>query len=168
MSIAFRSRIIVFVLSFLVWLALTTVRDIQEVVTGVIIAFLVSAIAGHFLITTDKQRHLAVRIMYAIAYLLKFLWEMIKANVHVAYLVVHPMVPVKPGIVKIRTNLTKDTAMTVLANSITLTPGTLTVDVNAEKQELYIHWITVRTDDIEENTREVGGRFEGLLREVFE
>jgi len=101
-------------------------------------------------------------------YILKFVWEIIKANLEVAYLVIHPMLPIKPGIVKIKTKLNKDSAITVLSNSITLTPGTLTVDVNKDKQELYIHWINVKTQDIDEATEEIGNRFEKTLTEVFE
>ncbi len=163
-----RSRIYVFVLSFLVWAALTTIRGIQEVIAGLIFAALVSLIAGHFLITTEKQKHVFHRAYSAVLYFFKFLWEMVKANIHVAYLVVHPKVPVKPGIVKVRTELTKDSAITVLSNSITLTPGTLTVDVDPKGHYLYVHWITILSEDIETNTQAVAGRFEGRLKEVFE
>jgi len=158
----------VFILSFLVWLALTHIGDIQEVIAGLIVAIIVSMIAGEFLITTEKSEHIIKRFISAILYLFKFLWEMIKANFHVAYIVLNPNLPIKPGIVKIRTNLTKDSAITVLTNSITLTPGTLTVDVNPETREIYIHWIDVLSTDVEESTKLIGGRFEKLLMEVFE
>jgi len=48
---------------------------------------------------------------------------MAKANIHVAYIVIHPLLPIKPGIVKVKTKLKRDSALTMLANSITLTPG---------------------------------------------
>jgi len=168
MSIKARSRIIVFILSLLVYLALTSFTDVQEIIAGVVIALFVSVVAGQFLITSEKSRHIFRRYIFAIIYFFKFLWEMAKANLHVAYLVVHPKVPVKPGIVKIKTKLTKDSAITVLTNSITLTPGTLTIDVNPDKKELYIHWIDVVSKDVQENTETIGGRFEKLLMEVFE
>ena len=56
----------------------------------------------------------------------------------------------------------------MLANSITLTPGTLTVDINEDKKELYIHWIKVKSTDINEATKEIGEKFEKTLTEVFE
>lgn len=168
MTIKTRSRLIVFVLSFLVWVALTSIRDLQEVIAGAILAFLVSLFAGHFLVTTEKHQHLTRRIFTGIRYFLKFLWEMVKANIHVAYIVLHPRVPIKPGIVKVKTNLTKDSAITVLANSITLTPGTLTVDINPDTRELYVHWITVDSTDLGTTSESIGGRFEHLLTEVFE
>ncbi len=168
MTIRNRSRITVFVLSFLIWLALTDIKDIQEVIAGLVVAIIVSMIAGKFLITTEKSEHIIKRFFSVILYLFKFLWEMIKANFHVAYIVLNPNLPINPGIVKIKTNLTKDSAITVLTNSITLTPGTLTVDVNPETKEIYIHWIDVLSTDVEESTKLIGGRFEKLLTEVFE
>jgi multicomponent Na+:H+ antiporter subunit E len=163
-----KSRIIVFVFALLVWFALTDIKNYQEVLIGIAISLLITFLAGHFLITTEKSQHPVKRVFHFLFYILKFFWEMIKANFEVAYLVIHPMLPIKPGIVKIKTKLTKDSAITVLANSITLTPGTLTVDINEDKKELYIHWINVQTKDIDEATEEIGNRFEKTLTEVFE
>ncbi|MBN2104926.1 Na+/H+ antiporter subunit E [bacterium] len=168
MQIKTRSRITVFILSFLVWIALTSVRDPQELVAGFVVSVLVALIAGHFFITTEKSKHFLHRMAAAILYFFKFLWEMVKANFHVAYLVIHPNVPIRPGIVKIKTRLTKETAITVLTNSITLTPGTLTVDINPEKKEIYVHWIDVKFKDVKMATKTIGGKFESRLMEVFE
>jgi multicomponent Na+:H+ antiporter subunit E len=168
MTLVWKSRLVVFLLSILVWLALTDVKDIQEVAAAVVVAVLVSLVAGHMLITTRKQKHLLIRWVHAVLYFFSFLWEMIKANVHVAYIVLHPLLPIKPGIVKIKTSLTKETALTVLTNSITLTPGTLTVDINPDQGEIYIHWIDVKATEVDECTAKIGARFERTLKEVFE
>ena len=168
MSVQTRSRIIVFIISFLVWVAITSITDLQEVIAGLIVAFLVTMISGKFFITSKSGGQFLRRFLYGLLYMVKFFWEMTKANVHVAYIVISPMLPIKPGIVKIRTDLTKDSAITVLTNSITLTPGTLTVDVNPDKRELYIHWIDVESKDVDQNTQLIGSRFEKLLKEVFE
>ncbi|MEJ2543204.1 MAG: Na+/H+ antiporter subunit E [Calditrichaceae bacterium] len=163
-----KSRITVFILAFLAWLALTGVTRMQEVIAGLIISLIVSLLAGHLVVTTKKKNPLVTRLLYGILYIFKFIWEMLKANMHVAYIVLHPMLPIKPGIVKIKTKLKKDTSLTMLSNSITLTPGTLTVDVDPKEQSLYIHWIDVESEDVDTNTKNVGGRFEPLLTEVFE
>jgi multicomponent Na+:H+ antiporter subunit E len=168
MNLKRKSRIFVFVFSFLVWIALTSVKDIQEVCAGLVVAFLVSALAGQFLITTEKSRRFFPRLIQAVNYLIHFLWEVVKANFHVAYIVLHPNLPIKPGIVKIETKLTKESGITVLANSITLTPGTLTIDVDPDKKVLYIHWIDVLSDDTKKATESIGARFEGILTEVLE
>lgn len=168
MNLKTKSRIIVFILSLVVWIALTDIKSYQEVLVGIVLSVAVSLLAGHFLVTTEKSQHPLRRIMYFIIYILKFFWEMIKANFEVAYLVIHPLLPIKPGIVKIKTNLNKDSAITILSNSITLTPGTLTVDVNREKQEMYIHCIKAEVESVEESTKRIGQRFENILMEVFE
>mgnify|MGYP005844161345 FL=1 len=168
MTLVWKSRLFVFVLSVLVWLALVGVGNPQEIAVGAVIALLVSLAAGHFLITTAKQRHPLLRLLHGIGYFFLFLWEMIKANVHVAYIVLHPLLPINPGIIKIKTELTKDSAITVLTNSITLTPGTLTVDVNSEAKEIYVHWIDVKATEVAECTALIGARFEPTLKEVFE
>jgi multicomponent Na+:H+ antiporter subunit E len=168
MQIRTRSRLTVFIFSFLVWVALTSIRDWQEVIAGLVVAGLVSLVAGQFLLTTEKQQHVLRRCASAVLYFFVFFWEMVKANLHVAYLVLHPNLPIKPGIVKIRTQLKKDSAITVLTNSITLTPGTLTVDVNPDRHEIYVHWIDVRSTEIKEATEMISGKFEARLMEVFE
>jgi len=97
-----------------------------------------------------------------------FLWECLKANIDVMLRVLNPRLPINPGIVKIRTTLKSDTGLTFLANSITLTPGTFCIDIDAEKGMLYIHWIDVKTQDIDKATQEIAGKFENILKRIFE
>ncbi len=168
MNIKMKSRITVFFLSLLFWLLLTDIKVMQEVLIGIVVSVIVSMVAGHMLVTNKKSSSIIRRLKGLIIYLLKFIWEMIKANIHVAYIVLHPSLPINPGIIKIKTKLKNDSALTLLANSITLTPGTLTIDVNKNKGDLYIHWIDVTTTDSVEATNRIGGRFEKTLSEVFE
>jgi multicomponent Na+:H+ antiporter subunit E len=162
-----QSRIVLFTLAFLVWLALTAGGGWQEVLAGAVVALVVALAAGRFLAGFPRRGFLR-RTAFGALYFVRFLWEMVKANLHVAAIVLNPLRPIKPGIVKIKTGLTKDTAMTILANSITLTPGTFTIDIDPESRELYIHCITVPGTDIGENTERIGGRFERILKEVLE
>ena len=80
----------------------------------------------------------------------------------------HPRLPINPGIVKVKVELKTDTALTFLANSITLTPGTMSVDIDKENGILYIHWINVKTKDIESATRIIVERFEKILKKIFD
>ena len=168
MTIKTKSRLIVFILGSLVWFALTDIKDLQEVIAGIIVAFLVSLLAGQFLIVDQISRGMPKRILYFIIYIFRFFWELVKANLNVAYLVIHPLLPIRPGIVKIKTKLNKDSALTILGNSITLTPGTMTVDINEDRKELYIHWIYVKATEEEEATKEISQNFERILTEIFE
>ncbi len=90
-----------------------------------------------------------------------------KANLDVVYRALHPKMPINPGIVKIKTELTTESGITALANSITLTPGTLTVDLT-DDGFLYVHWINVKSDDIEEATKHIAYKFEWFLKKIFE
>ena len=107
-----------------------------------------------------------MRVIWFLWYIPIFLWECFKANIDVAYRVLHPRMPIKPGIVKVKTSLKTDMAKTALANSITMTPGTLSVDIKDEF--LYIHWIYVRDEDLEKATRIIVDRFEKHIKRIFE
>lgn len=161
-----KSQIVVFIISLIVWILVTLPFNISSLIVGIIAAFLTALFVGEILFITERRFHFN-RIWYTVIYLIKFFWEMAKANFNVAYIVIHPLLPIKPGIVKVRTKLKQDSALTMLANSITLTPGTLTVDIDVPNQILYIHWIYVKATDIETTTREIGGRFEKMLEVIF-
>jgi len=106
------------------------------------------------------------RYVWLIIYLFIFTWECIKANFDVAYRVLHPAMPIKPGIVKVKLNLKTDMARIMLANSITMTPGTITVDIVDDY--IYIHWIYVSSVEPEIYSRKVAGRFEKYIKMIFE
>ncbi len=92
--------------------------------------------------------------------------ELLKSNFNVARIVLTPGLPIQPGIVKFTTTLKSDMAKMLLANSITLTPGTLTVDIVGDTY--YIHWLEVSTTTPEESYKAIGENFEKLLKDVFE
>lgn len=164
-----KSKVVLFILALLTWLILSWSFDWQHLVVGALVSLLVSAMVGGLFITRPHLlRHPMRYVYFFFAYLPLLLWEVIKANFDVAYRVAHPKLPINPGIVKLKTNLRSDTGITFLANSITLTPGTMTVDVDKEAGILYVHWIDVKEKDIEAATRYIAGRFEPLLDKIFE
>jgi multicomponent Na+:H+ antiporter subunit E len=159
-------RIILFIVTFILWLLLTWTLNWQHILIGFIVAFLVAFLFGNTFVQQPNKFFQVNRWFWFLLYLPLFIWECIKANFDVAYRVLHPRMPIKPGIVKVKTNLKSDIAKTFLANSITMTPGTLSVDIDGEY--LYIHWIYVRTEGIKEATRKIAGRFEKILAKIFE
>ncbi|MBU0878513.1 MAG: Na+/H+ antiporter subunit E [Candidatus Omnitrophica bacterium] len=163
------SKIILFLAAFLVWSVLSWVPDFQHLIVGVFVAALVAFLTGDLFVSRPYILKRPRRYWYFIAhYLPVFLWEMIKANIDVAYRVLHPDLPINPGIVKVKTSLKSDTALTFLANSITLTPGTMSVDIDKDKGVLYIHWINVRTKDTQGATKIIVQRFEKILKKIFD
>jgi len=164
-----KSRIVIFLGAFLVWSLLNWVPDWQHLIVGIFIAGFVAFLIGDLFITQPHILKHPLRYWYFLIYYLpKFLWECFKANVDVAYRVLHPKLPINPGIVKVKTSLKTDTALTFLANSITLTPGTMSIDVDKDNGILYVHWIDVKAKDVESATRIVVERFEKTLKKIFE
>jgi len=108
------------------------------------------------------------RYLWFIIWVFVFAWECLKANIDVAIRVLRPSMPINPGIVKVKTILKTETGLTFLANFITLTPGTFSVDVDQENGYLYIHWINVESQDVEQASRIIVSKFENILKEVFE
>lgn len=164
-----KSRTILFFLCYLVWCLLNWVPDWQHLLVGAFVSGLVVFIFGDLFFTNSRSLGNPVRFLYFIfVFVPVFLWECLKANVDVAFRVIHPALPINPGIVKVKTALKSETGLAFLANSVTLTPGTLTVDIDAERGFLYVHWINVKATDVEKATQLIVGRFENILMKVFE
>ncbi|MFH0913066.1 MAG: Na+/H+ antiporter subunit E [Candidatus Omnitrophota bacterium] len=163
-----KSQIILFILALLVWSFLTWPIDLQHLITGVFICGFVAFVTGDLFVKRPHIFKHVSRYLWFIYYAPLFLWECIKANIDVAYRVVHPNLPINPGIVKVKTTLKSDTALTFLANSITLTPGTMCVDIDEKNGILYIHWIDVKDQDTQKATEMIVKKFEGILRRIFE
>jgi multicomponent Na+:H+ antiporter subunit E len=164
-----KSRIVMFFVALILWCLLNWMPDLQILLVGVVVSAIVAAVMGVLFRAGPTMFRKPVRIIYFLFwYVPVFLWELIKANFDVALRVIHPRVNIEPGIVKIKTNLKSDAGITFLANSITLTPGTMTVDVDKENGYLYIHWIKVRGRDVEAASQAIGGRFEPILMKIFE
>ena len=165
-------RLIYFVLAFVIWILLTWPFvegkiDRQVIIAGFITSIFV-AIMFHEIL--PKEHHIFIsplRIFWFLVYLPVFFYYVLMANLDVVYRAVHPKMPIKPGIVKIKTTLKTDSGITALANYITLTPGTLTVDLT-DDGFLYIHWINVKSDDIEQASQFIARRFEWFLKKIFE
>jgi len=154
-----------FIFLLLVWLLLTSSFHLQEIITGLSVSLILSLFLGHYYLKLGLPPLSIKRFIFFLAYIGVLFWEIIKANFDVAYRVLHPKMPIKPGIVTIKTGLKSDIAKMILANSITLTPGTFTLDILGDN--LLIHWINVKTEDVDEASKIIGGKFEKYLSVVF-
>lgn len=163
-----KSKIALFILTFFAWIILNWVPDAQHIIAGVFVSLIVAYFTGDMFVKRPHHFGHIKRYLWFFYYVPIFLWECFKANVDVAYRVGHPDMPIHPGIVKIKTDLKSDTGLTFLANSITLTPGTLSVDIDKDKGYLYVHWIEVKDKDTKIATQMIAGKFEKILRRIFE
>jgi multicomponent Na+:H+ antiporter subunit E len=161
------------IFSFVIWFLLVWPFDpvsgnleLQSVIAGAVVAIFVGLLLGDKIAKNLPFSRIFSRIFWLLVYIPMFIWYVVVANLDVVYRVVHPDMPIRPGIVKVKTTLTNPAGRTMLANSITLTPGTLTVEIADEY--LYIHWINVQSEDIEGATQKIVSKFEGMLRRIFE
>ncbi|MGQ1784953.1 MULTISPECIES: Na+/H+ antiporter subunit E [unclassified Saccharicrinis] len=158
--------IVLFIFSLGFWLLLTFSLSLQNIMVGVVAALLTVLFFGNFFPEKTARLLQPQRYLWFIVYLFIFIWECLKANFDVAYRVLHPAMPIKPGIVKIEMSLKTDLARTILANSITMTPGTITVDMIGDL--LYVHWIYISSTDPEVYSKKIAGRFEKYIKKIFE
>ncbi|MBP7195204.1 MAG: Na+/H+ antiporter subunit E [Candidatus Cloacimonetes bacterium] len=152
------------VLLFALWIALGgTARD--ELIVAAIVAPLISLIFLPRISQLGDLRLTPLSLIYIPVYILVFLRELMKSTLDVAFRVVSPSLPINPGIVKVKTRLKSPLGRIVLANSITLTPGTMTVETDGE--DLYIHWIDIQSSDVDDATRRIVSTFEKYLEVIF-
>jgi len=151
---------------FLMWLGFTSTFQWQEMAAGGAVTLIIALFTSSWFTRLGLRFLSPVRIFYIFKFLLVFLMELLKSNFNVARIVLTPGLPIQPGIVKFTTTLKSDMAKMLLANSITLTPGTLTVDIVGDTY--YIHWLEVSTTTPEESYKAIGENFEKLLKDVFE
>ncbi len=165
-------RVIYFIIAFIIWMLLTwpfanSRIDSQIVIAGVIASLIVTVLFRKPVLKKHRVLISPVRLFWLLVYLPVFFYYVIKANFDVVYRVLHPKMPINPGIVKIKTSLKTDSGITALANSITLTPGTMTVDLT-DDGILYIHWINVKSTETKQATKLIAQRFEWFLKKIFE
>jgi len=104
------------------------------------------------------------RVSAVIKLFFLFIKELILSNLNVLIHVLKPKLDIKPGIFALPTELEKDWEIMLLANLITLTPGTLTVDVSDNNKILYIHAVNI--DDVKESVDSIKNTFEKAIMEV--
>ncbi|HOP03929.1 MAG TPA: Na+/H+ antiporter subunit E [Tenuifilaceae bacterium] len=154
-----------FVLLFLIWVMLTGSLEVVSLAVGFGLALVFAIIFGKNSLVFGKLRFTPKMFFYTMLYLVVFLWELVKSNVNVALRVLNPKLPINPGIVRVKTKLKSPMGRMILANSITLTPGTLTIDIKDDT--FYIHWIDVKTLDAEKASEQILGKFEKYLEVIY-
>lgn len=167
----FPAVISTFILCYGFWILLTWSFETQELVVGAIVSLGAALFSARFFIH-DKAFWFAnpVKLFTGIFYnLIIFFWELIKANWDMAKRCYGGCKKVNPGIVKVPVELKHDYAQAQLANCITLTPGTITMDIVEQDEQIYyyVHWIDV-TCDGEEAGQQIKGRMEKWLRRIWE
>ena len=167
----FPAVISTFCLCFLFWLLLTWSFTAQEMIAGAVVSLAAALFASKFFIHENAFWLCnPAKFGALIAYVFTFLGELVKANLDVARRVFGGCKDVNPGIVKVPVDLKGDYAQAMLANSITLTPGTITMDIAEQGGQTYyyIHWIDVSDPDREKAGKLIKGSLEKGIGRIWQ
>jgi multicomponent Na+:H+ antiporter subunit E len=139
------------------WVASTGVFSYANSALGFLVGFVVLWWLQPLLGPTTYFRKLPLALRFSVL----FLWEVLKSNLRVAWDVITPNRRRRPGIVAVPLDAKSDLEIAVLANLITLTPGSLCLDVSEDRRTLYVHAMFVSEPD--QVRREIKQRFESWI-----
>ena len=134
------SFVLTVLIMFAFWIFLSGEFSFILLLSGIISSLLVSYISHDLLIGNGDMKLGFIRTIRFIRFLPWLLWQIVLANIDLALRTLHPKMPINPILINIKNNLKTDLGMVILANSITLTPGTVTIDVN--ENEFLVHVIS--------------------------
>ena len=144
----------------LVWMALVGEFTLANLLAGFAVAYLMLSVAGR----TLGAPGYALRMPRLAGFLLYYAWEVLLSNLRVARDILRPRMKARPAIVAIPTRTLTATQLTVLANLVTMTPGTLSLDVADDGSTLYVH--AMFGHDAEAVARDIHRGLERRIREV--
>lgn len=157
------SRYILLLLFVGVWLAVSGSVTPANILFGLIVSALALGLIRHQIPKDGRHRLRPVRVL---SLLMLFFKELALSAWKVAVMVTRPKLDVQPGIFAYPLRLTTDFEITLLANLITLTPGTLSVDVSEDKTTLYVH--AIDCSNIEAAKNDIRNGFEKKIMEAFQ
>ena len=128
------------------WILLSGIFDAFHLISGLVCCAIV-AIISHDLLVKGKSAKKLLKSLRLAIYIPWELWQIVLANIDVAYRVLHPRMPIDPLIIEFETTLRGEFSLTTLANSITLTPGTITILVEPERGKFCVHAIAKEPAD---------------------
>lgn len=128
----------------LAWLALTGNFTGSGMVTGFVFGYLVLAFVTRL---SGETRSYTRKIFQVLGFTLFYIWEVVRSNVRVAYEVLTPTHNMKPGVIGLPLDSDSDAVISLLANLITMTPGTLSLDVSNDRRMLFIHGMYIEDEE---------------------
>jgi multicomponent Na+:H+ antiporter subunit E len=159
----------IIVLAYVVYIVFSGSVSTYDLVLGFIVALLSGYLTSNLLVS-DVRKALNIRrfiwlIIYGIYYLTI---AEFKAHSDVIRRILHPRMPINPGIVRTPYNVVNDYSIVAIANSITNTPGTVVVHLDEGKKIYYVHWIYVKAPDPKTTYDNIVKNFERYVKKIFE
>jgi multicomponent Na+:H+ antiporter subunit E len=162
---ALRDISVLFLTLMLFWVMLVNSLAPDRLLIGALVSLSVALLYRDGLSFFTEFRATPAAFAAGVLYYAYFFRKLVQSNLRLAAIVLSPNLPVNPGIIKVRTRLKSRMGRLMLANSITLTPGTLTVELDGEW--LYVHCVTVAAFDTERATEEIVSGFERYLAVMY-
>jgi multicomponent Na+:H+ antiporter subunit E len=128
------------------WILLSGIFHAFHLISGLVCCAIVSMISYDLLVKGKSEKKL-LKSLRLIIYIPWEFWQIVLANIDVAYRVLHPKMPIDPLVIEFETTLRGDFSLLTLANSITLTPGTITIMVEPRQGKFWVHAIAKRSAD---------------------
>lgn len=167
-----RRKIFTFIITLSIWIIFAGKVSFDVLVVGSIASLVTTWLYSDLLFRSSNRKRswyfYLRKFFYIIMFIPVFFYEAFIAALKVSKHAFEKEPSFSPGIVKVKTKLTNITALTILANLITLTPGTLTLDFDMREKAFFIHWIDVTTMEEAETRKHVIERFENWLGVIFQ
>lgn len=160
-----RDLSVLFFTLMLFWVMLVNSLAPDTLLVGALVSLSVALLYRDGLSFFTEFRATPAAFVAGVRYYAYFFRKLVESNLQLAAIVLSPDLPVNPGIIKVRTGLKSRMGRLMLANSITLTPGTLSVDLDGEW--LYVHCVTVGALDTERASEEIAAGFERYLEVMY-
>ncbi len=159
----------VFILTFIVYVVFSGSITAYDLITGAVVALVTSLITANLVVSNPSKLFQVKRFGWLLAYSIRYFFvDEVRAHLDVMRRILHPRMPINPGIVKIPYEVVSDYAMLTIANSITNTPGTVVVDVFPEEKAFYVHWINAVVTEPEKARESVSRIFEKFAKRIFD
>jgi len=156
------NRVFSHVLLALGWVLMTATVSVVAVIVRIVLGALMISL----LPAKGTEKRYGWKLLYVLSFLGYFTVEVVKANVRLIRFVLGPNTTMRPAIVRVPVDLKSDLALTVLANVLTLTPGTLSLDIAESRDAIFVH--VIDTESAEALRREVTEGFARRVKEILE
>lgn len=164
-----RDFVVAFGTLLLFWLMLSAKLDGQTLLIGIVVSLAIALLFrrtfNNCLTFFNEFKFTPAAFIAGFGYFIYFFWQILKSNLAMAKIVLSPSLPINPGIVRGKTILKSNMGRMMLANSITLTPGTLTVELDGDS--IYLHIVNMQGDDLEAEAEKIISGFEKYLKVIY-
>lgn len=159
----------VFILVFVTYVIYSGSISLYDLTTGAVVALATALITANLVVREPRKLIQLQRLAWLTAYAVRYFFvDEVRAHVDVIKRILHPKMPINPGIVKVPYGVASDYAMLTIANSITNTPGTVVVEVDHDGKAFYVHWINAVTTEPSDARSHISEVFEKFARRIFD